>query len=109
MTVRTIPIQLALINDARGASLTCGHLGGVVVVVVVCCGQFFFGVRAFGCLGIVADITKSTIASSMALISDRLDIFNKFKLLIDFLKIKILSCGSACRVLRAAFRVPRSA
>ena len=24
-----------MINDARGASLTCGHLGGVGVVVVV--------------------------------------------------------------------------
>ena len=52
-----------MINDARGASLTCGHLGGVVVVVVVVCGQFFFGIRAFGCSGIEADITKSTIAS----------------------------------------------
>ena len=48
-----------VINDARGASLTCGHLGGVVVV----CHHFFFDVRAFGCSGIVADITKSTIAS----------------------------------------------
>ena len=54
-----INCQIELVNDARGASLTCGHLGGVVC----CCHQFFFGIRAIGCSGIVADITKSTIAS----------------------------------------------
>ena len=52
--------QMRVINDARGASLTCGHLGGVVVCR---CDQFDFGIRAVGCSGIVADITKSTIVS----------------------------------------------
>ena len=51
---------LGMINDARGASLTCGHLGGVVCCR---CNQFVFDVRAFGCSGIVADMTKSAIAS----------------------------------------------
>ena len=53
---------LEVINDARGASLTCGHLGGVVVC-CRCCNQFVFDLRAFWCSGIVADSTKSTIVS----------------------------------------------
>ena len=79
-----------MINDARGASLTCGHLGGVVVC-RCCCDQFFFDIGALGCPRIAADITKSIIASLMAPFSDRSDIYNKFKLLIDFSKFFLFS------------------
>ena len=69
------------------------------------CDQFVFDVGAFGCSGIVADITKSTIASSMALFS----VFSAFVFMSDFVIfiIRILKylCIQIYRSPRKPFQV----